>query len=124
MTTEQLARGLGRRLTRRSFLAKLGTGAVGVVLGLIGVVPETAHATHQPITYFCCTLCVWPESICEGYACAWCWDCTSGQCLFHCCEYYAAGVSCNGSCHTHTANEVKCSTAHGEGIGCPTSPRP
>jgi len=72
MSTEELVEKFGAQITRRNFLAKLGAGAVGALLGLMGF-PNVAFAC---INYKCCCLCELPTSSCQqDCPYSWCWFC-------------------------------------------------
>lgn len=96
MSAERLVEGLGRRLSRRRFLARLGAGAVGGALALLGL-PRVAGATYPNA---CCNLCNIPSPSCSGCACSWCWTCA--DCAFNgtyqCCECYNSSGTCAGDC--------------------------
>jgi hypothetical protein len=108
MPTEKLVEGLAKQLDRRTFLAKLGAGTVGVLLALMGF-PQRAAAYD----YACCHLCNAPSS-CSGCAscsgnqcgkgtcgsnCSWCWDCCdANRHMYRCCECYSSPPSCCGGC--------------------------
>jgi hypothetical protein len=113
MSTEKLVEKVGQAISRRSFLTKLGAGALGAALGLVGL-PRTAvaHGYH----YFCCHLCVPPEPFCNC-KCVWCWDCAWGSnCTFSCCECFQDAQFCGGD----NCNSVNCSYVVTSG-NCPTA---
>lgn len=94
---------LGSRLHRRTLLAKVAAGAVGVTLGLLG------QGTRVAATYrvFCCDLCVLGG--CDTcFTCAWCWSCLhSDGYWYQCCECHYTNDGCtSGSC-----TNVRCSWA-------------
>ena len=95
MSMEGLAEKIGELADRRRFLRKVGAASLGA-LGF-SVFAESAKALYQ---FGCCTLCNAPSDTCQGsVACSWCWNCCSNpRLLLRCCEGYAAGVACNGSC--------------------------
>lgn len=93
MSTEQLVEGLGKRLGRRNLLVKLGTGAVGATLGLMGLAPSASAAT---VRVWCCNLCNGGSGSCGSCVCTWCWACCYGSYLFSCCDCYNYGPNCGG----------------------------
>ena len=110
MSAERLVEGLGRRLSRRRFLARLGAGAVGGALALLGL-PRVAGA----YSYQCCNLCYSPSPSCSNCDCAWCWACCDSlNQQWSCCECYGKGAPCDGSC-----SGVSCSYVVFRGT-CPT----
>jgi len=119
MATEELVEKFGQQISRRNFLAKLGAGAIGAFMGLMGL-PDTAYA----YTYECCNLCNVPGSCnCTGPdKCAWCWTCCQdGQTpprWYRCCECYDHDdLTCfSGAC------PANCSWVEYLGTNCPLSP--
>jgi hypothetical protein len=94
MSVEGLVERIGEAADRRRFLRKVGVASLGA-LGF-SVFAESAQAYD----FACCHLCNAPSGSCQGsVACSWCWNCCSGpRALFRCCEGYAAGAGCSGSC--------------------------
>lgn len=113
MSTEKLVGALAKRIGRRKFLVKMGTGFIGGLLALVGA-PRLALATVQ---YGCCNLCNWPSS-CSGCNCTWCWTCcdTTVNQQLACCECFSTNPPCGKTC-----NGVTCSYVINEG-GCPSVP--
>jgi hypothetical protein len=112
LSEEDLVRGLARRMERRKFLAKLGAGSLGVVLGLAGQSKQAAALW----TVWCCHLCLSPNQGCVGgcSTCAWCWSClhTDGF-WYQCCECHYIDDGCpDASC-----TRVYCSEAWKLGQG-------
>lgn len=97
MSTDKLIEALGKRIERRTLLGRLGVGAVGVVLGLLGQ-SQPAAAT---VPSFCCNLCFSSSSSCSSgcTTCAWCWTCphTDGF-YYQCCECHCSNDGCPGGC--------------------------
>lgn len=117
MTTEKLVQALGERLSRRGFLASLGAGTVGALLGLMGL-PQVAEAV-APVHVFCCTLCYNPGASC-GTNCpyAWCWTCIHSCATWLCCECIRPGAQCSGECGNVRSSWIKCIAGC-----CPQSPQ-
>ncbi len=104
MSAEKFVEGLGRQISRRAFLAEVGTSTVAALLALLGL-PKTALASCSYVTYKCCCLCQNPSGPCSG-GCPtssasgkWCWYCEFGAELWKCCECKEAGATCDGSCN-------------------------
>lgn len=106
MSPEKLVDELGQQITRRTFLVRMGSGAVGALLGLIGL-SQTAYA----YTYACCNLCFPPSSPCglpacdrpdgnHSYSTEWCWYCThtDGK-VYKCCECKDPHSTCKQDCN-------------------------
>jgi len=99
MSTEKLAERLAQEIDRRSFVKRLGAGAVGTLLALMGVTPAAAERT-VPAFVSCCDTCNPPQGSCSGCYCQWCWqcsDCAVGG-TYRCCECYSRTESCIGDC--------------------------
>lgn len=106
MSTEELVENLGQKIGRRDFLTKLGAGAVGALMGLMGL-PRTVSA--QGGQYKCCNLCQPPSpSWCSGAGCdcVWCWVCLHAplEC-YRCCECFQDAQYCGGQ----SCTSVNCS---------------
>jgi hypothetical protein len=96
MSAEKLTEALATKLNRRSFLVKLGVGAAGALLGMLGTSKNASALYH----YACCTLCYAPGCAPnQSCYCNWCWDCCFGHQWYSCCECYApGGGACSGGC--------------------------
>jgi hypothetical protein len=118
MSNEKIVEMIGRQISRRAFLKKLGASAIATLLALLGF-PQTATAHF--VHYKCCHLCQSPSSSCSGgcptptSAGRWCWVCfyTPTECYL-CCECKQAGAPCNGECDSYVyrswATQVICPT--------------
>ena len=116
MSTEKLAKHIGRAFDRRGFLGRLGAGAVGVVGGMFGFAHAAKAAptdpsggcSHNPV--LCCCLCynVPVPSTCSGpISCTWTWTCCSNGWEYMCVEGFTDS-GCHppqGECHP----SVECS---------------
>lgn len=92
MSKERFVERLAERVSRRPFLVKVGTGAVGGLLALMGL-PQRADAYW----WNCCNLCYAPGGDCSSCSCTWCWTCNDGSTSYRCCECYDEGSPyCDG----------------------------
>lgn len=90
MSIDKLTEGLAKQLDRRTFLIRVGAGAIGALAALMGL-PKNAAAAQ----YACCGLCVAYSSSCTGCYCQWSWYCCDGHHLYKCKECYRGSCSCN-----------------------------
>lgn len=93
MSAEKLVKNLAERISRRTFLAKLGVGTVSALLGLMGL-----QGTALAAVTACCVTCNTSQTRCYNCTCIWCWCCCYNNEQYACCECYSTGGSCSGSC--------------------------
>lgn len=104
MLAERLVEFLGKKMERRSFLGKLGIGAIGALTGLMGLSKPAAARC----TFACCGLCVCPSGSCSNCACTWCWVCsTSPGVAYKCCECHSNTTWCGGQCRNVNCSWVE-----------------
>ncbi len=105
MSAEKIVEGLGKQISRRAFLAKVGTSSIATLLVLLGF-PRVAYAHLYEIA--CCHLCMAPTTPCSGdcpdseNSGQWCWYCVwaaNGK-SYKCCECKDAGWQshCHADC--------------------------
>lgn len=97
MSSERMLEILARGIRRRTFLVRVGTGAVGLALGMLG---QTKMAAGT-FVYACCTLCFVPDANCglNCTTCAWCWLCNNAGTWWSCCECHSTNDGCGvGDC--------------------------
>ncbi len=101
MATEKLVESLARRIDRRNFLKKLGTGAIGALLAMMGLSQgaSAAHGGCPPglVDAQCCCLCKQPSQSCNNCVCTWCWSCVLGG-TWLCCECHTQNNPCIDDC--------------------------
>ncbi len=112
MSAEKIVEGLGKQISRRAFLAKVGTATVATLLALLGF-PRTASGTHGEdcpsgtVHYKCCCLCFNPSGPCSSgcptssHSGQWCWTCydSEDELMYKCCECKQINAACNSTCN-------------------------
>jgi hypothetical protein len=119
MSSDDIVGAVGREISRRTLLRRIGTGALAtatVVLGLPAA--AEAHTCHPSLVHYkCCCLCKNHNPSCSGCRCFWCWTCCnthSGRLNYRCCECHTADPApCTNDC-----DDVKCSIAVRISGGC------
>jgi hypothetical protein len=129
MFPEALVEAMGRVLTRRQFLVRLG----GAVLAWVTVrwAPfASAEASFRAGYYvYCCNLCKPPSSPCPIPYCTqsplpqtakWCWYCqhSDGLC-YKCCECKNAGAQCAMDCTNVYASYAEYAGRYCQGASSP-----
>jgi hypothetical protein len=94
-----LVNAVAEQIDRRRFLRRTAAGLAAALLGLFGIAAPAAAL----VTYKCCVVCFYPSGTvtgsCTGSPRRWCWNCHHSDGFdYKCCETYAAGYSCDGSC--------------------------
>jgi hypothetical protein len=93
---------VGRAITRRRFLTKLGAAVLGMATAWIRGLNMRAYAVSQSYGSGCCHLCLPPGSAYESlpscaprqpYRTKWCWYCVDSRGFsYKCCEAYEPNV--------------------------------